>query len=87
MGAINQLKKFIPHLATHSSPLRPLNNRNGNFKMEESHKLASDEINTQIRSVAKTVHFDVSKPTCITCDGSHDGLGATLELLDDPTSE
>ncbi len=83
MGVINQFNKFIPNLALHSSPLRPLLNRNNDFHWEDSHKLAFDEIKQHIQTVARTTHFDINKPIRITCDASHDGLGATLEQMEE----
>ncbi len=49
--------------------------------------MAFDETKTQRKLVATTTHFDIANQTRITCDASHDGLGATLEQLDKATME
>ncbi len=82
MGAISQLNKFIPNLATLCSPLRPRLSKSTKFKWEPSHTDAFNLIKEHISPIATTHHCDITLPTRIVCDASHDGLGATLEQCD-----
>ena len=82
MGAINQLNKFIPNLAVLCSPLRPLLSKSPQFQWEPAHTEAFNLIKEHISQIASTHHYDITLPTRIVCDASHDGLGATLEQCD-----
>ena len=74
MGSINQFNKFIPNLASLSAPFRELMQKNKPFKLSTVHAEAFEICNTVMNH-----HFDVNLDTCLKCDASHLGLGASVE--------
>ena len=79
MGAVNQLNKFIPNLATICAPLRPLLRKDLPWKWTEVQESAFNQLKTEIQNVTEIKHFQRNLPLRIICDASKDGLGAVLQ--------
>ena len=79
MGSINQFNKFIPNLASLSTPFRELMQKNKPFKWSTVHTEAFEKIKNEICNTVTNHHFDVKLNTRVKCDASHLGLGASIE--------
>ena len=79
MGSINQFNKFIPNLASLSTPFRELMQKNKPFKWSTVHTEAFEKIKKEICNTVTNHHFDVKLDTRVKCDASHLGLGASIE--------
>ena len=82
-GSINQYVNFVPNLSTLSSPLRPLLNKKSVYNWDTSHSIAFEKLKAEIVNITENSHFDVKEKTRLKTDASHNGLGATLEELQD----
>ena len=80
LGAVNQINRFIRSLVQLCHPLQPLLRKDQQWKWEETHDKAFNEINKQVQKITEVGHFKRSSPITITCDASKAGLGAVLEL-------
>lgn len=78
LGIANYYNKFIPNLASITSPLNELLKKgkkyNWSSRCEESFK----NIKKEILSERVLIHFDQSKPLTLATDASPSGLGAVL---------
>ena len=84
MGSIHHLVKFIPNLATLSTPLRPLLTKSTQktprkLEWEDKHTSAFNRIKEAIKTIVEQKHFDIKCQTRVNCDASKEGLGACLE--------
>ena len=81
MGSIHHLNKFIPNLAQLCTPLRPLlsNSNKYQFKWEENHETAFQNIPSAVRNITENRHFVSGRDTRVVCDASRDGIGCALE--------
>ena len=80
---INRYVKFVPNLSTLSSPLRPLLNKKLVCKWDTSHSIAFEKLKAEIVNITENSPFDIKEKTRLKTDASHNGLGATLEQLQD----
>ena len=78
-GSINQFNKFIPNLASLSTPFRELMQKIKPFKWSTVHTEAFEKIKKEICNTVTNHHFDVKLNTRVKCDASHLGLGASIE--------
>ncbi len=79
LGAVNQMSRFVPHLAQNCDTLRDLLKKKNKFQWSLEHTQAFTAIKNSISNLHKTAHFDVRKESRIKCDASRTGLGACLE--------
>ena len=79
MGSIKQFNKFIPNLASLSTPFRELMQKNKPLKWFTVHTEAFEKIKKEICNTVTNHHFDVKLNTRVKCDASHLGLGASIE--------
>ena len=79
--SINQYVKFVPNLLTLSSPLRPLLNKKSVYKWDINRSIAFEKLKVEIVIITENNHFVIKEKTRLKTDGSHKGLGATLEQL------
>ena len=82
-GSINQYVKFVPELSTLSSPLCPLLNKKLVYKWDTNYFIAFEKLKAEIVIITENSHFDIKEKTRLKTDASHNGLGATLEQLQD----
>lgn len=83
LGLVNYLAKFIPDLATITTPLRELLRSNKNFTWENQHNHAFNEIKHSICQNQNLGYFDPQDKTQIIADASPTGLGAVLVQIKD----
>ena len=81
MGSIHSLHKYLPALAEHSAPLRPLLSKKKEIARTSECQLAFKTLKKQVPNIFEFKHFDVHKGIRIVCDPSHNGLRAVLEQL------
>ena len=62
MGALNQMDRFIPNLAKLGAPLRPLLSKKIEWKWEEEHDTAFQEIKRAIQKIREKT--PQKEPTC-----------------------
>ena len=79
LGMINYLRKFIPTLAKHATPLRNLLKKDVVFKLQKPKFDAIENLKTLVTSASCLKIFDSNLPTCLKTDASSAGLGAFLE--------
>ena len=79
IGSMHSLHNFLPKLAEVSSPLRPLLSQNNDFVWTPVCENAFQQLKSLVENIVELRHFDIHRETRITCDASHDGLGAVLE--------
>ena len=78
MGMINQLNKFLPHIAEISQPLRELLKSNTTWLWTSNHDEALHKLKEEISSPRVLAHYDLNAETKISADASAHGLGAVL---------
>lgn len=78
LGMANYYNKFIPNLASISSPLNNLLKKNEDFIWSLNCEKAFNRIKQEILSERVLVHFDPNKPLVLATDASCNGLGAVL---------
>ena len=76
LGAVNQLNKFIPDLASICAPFRSILKKEAEWKWTKEHEEALLKINQEIKSITELTHFKRNKKLRIICDASKQGLGA-----------
>ena len=83
LGAVNQLNKFIPDLASICAPFRSFLKKEAEWKWTKEHEQAFLKINQEIKSITELTHFKRNKKLRIICDASKQGLGAVLQQQQD----
>ena len=68
---------------TLSSPVRPLLNKKSDYKWDINHSLAFEKLKAEILNITEKSPFGIKEKTRLKTDASHNGLGATLEQLQD----
>ena len=79
LGAVNQLNKFIPNLASICYPFRTFLKKDTNWEWNKEHDKAFEQIKNKIKTVTILNHFKRDCPLRIICDASKAGLGALLQ--------
>ena len=77
----NQLKKFVPNLASLGSSLRTLINKKSILTWSDDPTIAFKKVKSETVNLTENTHFDVKLNTRVKSDESHSGLGAMLEEL------
>ena len=75
MGAINQMNRFIPNLASLYAPLRPLLKKENEWTCGEEIEEAFKKIKQAIKEKTEIKNFKRDLPLRIICDASKEGLG------------
>lgn len=78
LGLINYLGRFIPHLATHTEPLRKLTTKDYPWTWAETQQKCFNYLKNIVTQDEVMCHFDSSKQTKIVVDASPVGLGAII---------
>ncbi|KAL0881999.1 hypothetical protein ABMA27_001748 [Loxostege sticticalis] len=78
LGMANFYNKFIPNLASITSPLNELLKSGVNFNWTMKCEKSFQKIKSEILSDSVLAHFDPQKPLVIATDASPTGLGAVL---------
>lgn len=80
-GMLNQLARFIPHLATLNAPMRELLKECNEWTWGKPQEDAFRKIKAVLTSTETMAHYDHRLETIITTDASGIGLGATLSQV------
>lgn len=78
LGMVNQLTKFVPHLASETDILRGLLKKNSSWLWGPKQEETFQKIKSMIASPQVLSLFDPTKPTTVSADSSAYGLGAVL---------
>ena len=79
LGMINYLGKFIPNLATITTPLRVLLQKDIVFSMEKPQIEAIEKLKDLVTSNTVLKFYNPNLPLRVRSDASSEGLGALLE--------
>ena len=77
-GMLNQLARFVPHLATINAPMRELLKEGREWMWGLEQEKAFSRIKDVLTSAETMAHYDLSLPTILATDASNVGLGAAL---------
>ena len=79
LSAVNHSNEFIPNLAANSFPFRKILKKDADWKWEDEHEKAFNEINNEVERDVELSHFKRNNETRIICDASKQGLGVVLQ--------
>ena len=82
LGLINYLYRFIPLLGDKEKVLTDLTHKNVNFKWENKHQKAFDNLKHLIQKTEFLHHPDITKPFQVFTDASKYGIGGVLTQKD-----
>ena len=78
LGMVNQLGKFIPHLANLTQPLRSLLSKSTEWVWGPDQREAFTRVKEELATTATLALYDCQAPTLVSADASSYGLGAVL---------
>ena len=78
MGMVNQLGKFIPHLADVTEPMRQLLRKDTQWFWDTSQQIYFQDVKDLLVSMQILAHYNPKLPTVIAADASAYGIGAVL---------
>ena len=78
-GAVNQLNKFVPDLASICYPFRSILKKDNPWIWTKQHEAAFLKTNQEVKKITELTHFKRNFPVRIICDASKKGLGAVLQ--------
>ena len=78
LGLVNYLKRFSPHLAELSEPLRQICRQNVQFELTESVHVAFSRTKEEISKTVTLPYFNPKSSTTLQTNVSKKGLGAAL---------
>ena len=78
LGMVNQLGRFIPHLAEKTKPLRDLLSKKNQFHWRQAQQESFNKLKDEFISTPVLAHYDSQKATILSANASSFFLGAML---------